>query len=135
MTNSVSFAFLPSSALNWPRWRRAVRLVLDDEPGQISAPSPSVRWLTELTSAAPLPVWRSTIVAFAPAPTRTGKRDMRLAAGLHVLQLDRRGELRASGDVDEIAVGDEGGVERADRVVAVARAERRREAAIGQLVR
>ena len=73
MTNSVSLAFLPSSALNWPKcvalsgWSWTIIQT-------ISASSPSSRWLTELTSAAPLPVCRSTIVALAPLPTRTGKR-------------------------------------------------------------
>ena len=73
------------------------------------------------------------MVALAPSPTRTGKPHMRLPAGLHVLQFDRRGKLGALGDVEEIAVGHEGGVERADRIVGAMRIERRRKAAVGQL--
>ena len=60
---------------------------------------------------------------------------MGLAAGLHVLQFDRLFELGAVGDVDEIAVGDEGGVQRADRIVAAVGIERRRDAAVGELFR
>ena len=37
MTNSVSFASLPSSALNWPRCVARFRLLLDDQPGHLGA--------------------------------------------------------------------------------------------------
>ena len=117
MTNSVSLAFLPSSALNWPRCVARLRLLLHDQPGQSRRRRRPARWLTELTSAAPragLALDDRRLGAVADAHRQA---HMRLAAGLHVLQFDRLFELGAVGDVDEIAVGDEGGVERADGIV------------------
>ena len=58
---------------------------------------------------------------------------MGLPAGLHVLQFDRSCKLGSVGDVEEIAVGHEGRVQRADRIVRAIRIERRGKAAVGQL--
>ena len=95
-----------------------------------SAPSPIVRWLTDVTSAvarAGLALDDGRLGAGAD-PHR--QAHMRLAAGMEVLEFDRRLDDGAGGDVEEIAVGHKGRVDGADGVVVVMRAEGGSEGAV-----
>ena len=109
------------------------RLLLHDQPGELGAIADDDIGdrADEGVARAGLALDDDCLGAVADAHRQA---HMRLAAGLDVLQLDRLGVFDAFGDVDEVAVGDEGGIHRADRVVEAARVERRREAAVGQLV-
>ena len=70
-----------------------------------SAPSPSVRWLTDVTSASPVPVCRSTMVALAPAPTRTGRRVCAWPPAWRFWISIGVSTIGAGGDVEEAAIG------------------------------
>jgi hypothetical protein len=104
MTKSVSLASLPITGIELAEMRRR-RLLLHDEPGEFGAVAERPRRLTELTSALSPAGLRSTTTALAPAPTRTGKAHMRLAAAWMFCNSIGLRSSAPVGDVDKIAVG------------------------------
>ena len=133
MTNSDELRVLADPGVELAEIGRRVRLLLHDQPGQLRAIADG-----DVADGTDEGVARTGLAldngSFRSRPDTHRQPHMRLAAGLHVLQLDRRSKLNALFDVDEITIGDEGGVQRADCVVESAGFERRRKTSVGQLV-
>ena len=113
--------------------RRAVGLVLDDDPDDLGvvADQEMADRADQRVAAAGLALDDGRPGAGADAHREA---HMRLAAILHVLQFDRALRRRTVCDVEEEAVGDEGRIDRADRIVGAAQFQRRREAAVLQFL-
>ena len=134
MTNSVEPGVLAEPGVELAEMRRAVRLILDDHPDDLGivaeqqmADRADQRRAACRSGARRWSPWRRRRRAPASAHA-SGRRPARSAI---------RSAGRAPtpvGDVDEEAVGDEGRIDRADRIVGAAQLERRREAAVLQLL-
>lgn len=116
------------------KMRGRFRLFLDDQPGHLGALAQNelADRAAQCRAVAGLTLDDSSLGAGADTH---GKAHMHLAAGLQVLQFDRLFQRYAIGDVDEIAVGDKGGVQCTDGVIAAIGIEARRNRAVGQLFR
>ena len=80
---------LAESSVELAEMRGGLRLVLHDQPSDLGAVADDEHWLTELTKAPPAAGLALDDRRLGAGADAHRQAHMRLAAGLHVLQLDR----------------------------------------------